>query len=243
MSNGNDEFYIGYLLQAPAGVHRFVRRWIALLFLITTALALLLVYGQQPFAPSEFEYGNVKTFTGVVAERPYPTLVVDGVAHLLAAPGKHGAAEMVKGFEGRSVTLQGQLIFRPEQRMIEIVPGTLRAGSDAAPPAADRKLGQVTLTGEIVDSKCWTGVMNPGHDKVHRDCAALCIAGGLPPLLVSATRTGSPEVFQLAGVDGRPLSRELLPFVAEPVTVRGSLQQRGGVLLLSIDPRILQHKD
>jgi hypothetical protein len=29
----------------------------------------------------------------------------------------------------------------------------------------------MTLTGEIVDSKCYLGVMNPGQGKVHRDCA------------------------------------------------------------------------
>ena len=36
-------------------------------------------------------------------------------------------------------------------------------------------LGPVELTGEIADSKCWLGVMNPGEGTVHRDCARRCL--------------------------------------------------------------------
>jgi hypothetical protein len=37
------------------------------------------------------------------------------------------------------------------------------------------------LRGEIVDTKCYLGVMTPGEDKVHRGCAVRCISRGVPP--------------------------------------------------------------
>jgi hypothetical protein len=236
----SDEFYVGYLAKAPAGVGRFLRRRIVVAFVIAAALALVLVYAQQPFAPSTFEYGNVKSFAGTLEERPYPTLLIGDERYLLVAAGKHGAAPLLAGHGGHVVTLRGMLIARPEQKMIEVIPGSVQmAAGTGIESAPEQSHGMVELAGEIVDSKCWTGVMNPGRDKVHRDCAARCISGGLPPLLISATRNGSPEVFQLVDTEGAPLGRELLPYVAEPVSVRGELRQRGKTLILHADPRAL----
>jgi hypothetical protein len=45
-------------------------------------------------------------------------------------------------------------------------------------------LGTQTLIGEIVDSKCYLGVMNPGALIPHRACAIRCISGGIPPVLL-----------------------------------------------------------
>lgn len=233
-----NDFYVGYQAHAPAPLARFVRRVAFGLGTLAAALAALLVLAQQPFAPARFEYGNPRMFGGVVREHPYPSLIADdGRSYLLAAPGKHGAASLVAGMDGNRVLLEAMLIERPEQAMLELVPGTLRARGDATPAPVEKDLGEVLLTGEIVDSKCWTGVMNPGRGKVHRDCAARCVSGGLPPLLVSATRTGSPEVFQLAGSDGRPLGRGLLKFIAEQVSISGRLVERDGALILRAEPK------
>ncbi len=121
--------------------------------------------------------------------RPYPTLLVarPGEAgqhdrysrYLLVAPGKHGADDLVAGFDGKQVRLQGQLIYREGGTMVEITPGSI-AVIDTAPAVQEMTtdLGTVTVTGEIVDSKCYLGVMNPGQGKVHRDCAARCLSGG-----------------------------------------------------------------
>jgi hypothetical protein len=97
----------------------------------------------------------------------------------------------------------------------------------------------VTVTGEIVDSKCYLGVMNPGQGKVHRDCAARCLSGGIPPIFVT---TDGREQFLLVGLDGRALGRDALrEFVAEPITIRGDLLQQGESRLLKIDARTLHH--
>ncbi len=63
-------------------------------------------------------------------------------------------------------------------------------------------LGAVTLTGEIVDTKCHLGVMNPGEGKVHRDCAVRCISGGAPPVS-GADQEGDTRLLLLTGADGR----------------------------------------
>lgn len=97
-------------------------------------------------------------------------------------------------------------------------------------------LGRVTLRGEIVDTKCYLGVMNPGERKVHRDCAVRCISGGLPPAFLARDPAGDAPVRLLVGDHGRALSKEVLPFIAEPLEISGVLVRTGSTLTLKADP-------
>jgi len=244
------DFYVGYLPKAPTALARFVRKVILALGLIVITAALVLVVAQMPVANSAFEYGKLRSFEGVVEAQPFPTLLVarpGEVGHqdkysryLLVAPGKYGAHDLVAGFDGKHIRLRGQLIYREGGTMVEITPGSI-AVVDAAPAIQEttRDLGTVTLTGEIVDSKCYLGVMNPGQGKVHRDCAARCLSGGIPPIFVT---TDGREQFLLVGLDGRALGRDTLrEFIAEPITIRGDLLRQGESQLLKIDARTLHH--
>ena len=129
--------------------------------------------------------------------------------------------------------------------MIEVVPGSieLMPRSSSAPEKA-QDLGQVTVNGEIVDSKCYLGVMNPGSGKVHRDCAARCISGGIPPLFIT-TRGETPDgrnQFLLVGPDGGALGPDVLrDFIAESITIHGELLRKGDAEFLQIDPGALRH--
>jgi len=245
-----NDFYVGYLPKAPTALARFVRKVIIALGLLALTAALVLVVGQMPFANSAFEYGKLRSFDGVVVTRPFRTLLVARPGdvgqqdkysrYLLVAPGKHGADDLVAGFGGQHVRLQGQLIYREGETMVEITPGSITV-LDGTPvdqePAHD--LGVVSLTGEIVDSKCYLGVMNPAQGKVHRDCAARCLSGGIPPIFVT---TDGRQEFLLVGVDGRALERDALrEFIAEPISIRGDLLQLGDSRLLKIDARTLRH--
>src|SRR3974377_1796670 len=158
-----NDFYVGYLPKAPLALARFVRRVILLLCLLGVAIAVALVIGQMPFANSAFVSGKVRGFEGIIEARPYPTLLVarpgevgSGDKHsryLLVAPGKHGAADLVAGFDGRQVRLRGQLIYRESRTMIEIEPGSITPlNTSPAPQAPTLDIGAVTVTGEIVDS-------------------------------------------------------------------------------------------
>jgi hypothetical protein len=244
------DFYIGYLPKAPAALARFIRRIVAGFVLLGSGLALLLVLAQQPFANSVFEFGKSRPFEGVIALHPYPVLLIPrpGVPghqspvseYLLVAPGKHGADELLSGLDGKTVRLQGQLIYRAGQTMLEVVPGSVApAGAAPATPANIREWGRVTLTGEIVDSKCFLGVMNPGNGKVHRDCAARCLSGGIPPLFISGEKG---DQYLLVGADRKALKRDALrEFIAEPITLQGTLFQDGELKFLEVDPAGLRH--
>ena len=245
-----NDFYVGYLPKAPAALAHFVRRVIIVLGLLAVTTSLVLVVGQMPFANSAFEYGKVRSFEGVVVTEPFPTLLVARPGdvgqqdkysrYLLVAPGKHGADELVASFDGKQVRLQGQLIYREGGTMVEITPGSVTIVNTApAVQETTRNLGAVSLTGEIVDSKCYLGVMNPGQGKVHRDCAARCLSGGTPPIFVT---TEGREQFLLVGLEGRALGRDALrEFIGEPITIRGEVLARGDSRLLEIDPRSFRH--
>jgi hypothetical protein len=221
------EFYIGYLPKAPTATARFIKKGVAGLAVFTLIAAMSLVLSQMPFARSIFEFGNWRSFEGVVVTRPYPMLLVprpgshEFSQYLLVAPGKHGADSLVAAFEGKQVRLQGQLIYRDAQTMVEIDPKTITVMESAQNPGPETTaLGTVTLTGEIVDSKCYLGVMNPGRGKVHRDCAARCLNGGIPPALLTSTG----EIVLLVNHDDKPFAKDgLREFVGEVVVVRGEL--------------------
>lgn len=245
-----DDFYVGYLSKAPTMLARFVQKVVIGIGLVAVTLALVLVFGQMPFANSVFEYGKVRSFEGVLVAQPFPTLLVARPGkigqqdkysrYLLVAPGKHGADDLVADFDGKQVRLRGQLIYREGGTMVEIEPGSIALGDGLpAPQQATRDLGPVMLIGEIVDSKCYLGVMNPGQGKVHRDCAARCVSGGIPPMFVT---TDGRERLLLVGLDGRAVRRDALrEFIAEPIHVQGELLQRGSSQLLKIDPGALRH--
>jgi hypothetical protein len=192
-------------------------------------VAVVLVFTQQPFAPSRFEFGQTRTFDGQVALTPYPALITATDRYLLVAPGKHGITNQSAG----RVRLAGSLIERPGNRMIEV----FSWGADPGPIANTEEvvLGSVSLTGEIVDTKCHFGVMNPGSGKVHRDCAVRCISGGIPPGLLVRDSDGKLHTVLLAGAEGRQLHREILDYVAERIRVHGTLVRSAGFLILRAD--------
>ncbi|MBI3477374.1 MAG: hypothetical protein HY010_16700 [Acidobacteria bacterium] len=246
-----NDFYVGYLPKAPTELARFTRRVVIGLALVTVAIALLLLRGQNPFPPSAFEFGKARSFEGVIQAQPYAVLLVARPGqtaaedryseYLLVAPGKHGAGDLVSGWVGKSVRLGGQLIYRDGVTMIEIEPGSITLRESETPPALPtRSVDVVTMTGEIVDSKCYLGVMNPGSGKVHRDCASRCLSGGIPPIFIAIA---THKQFLLVGTDGKALNRDALrEFVAEPLIIQGEVFERGDQHLLTVDPQLLKHQ-
>ena len=244
----NDEFYIGYLEKAPEGIAKHTKRTVGVLLVSAIAVAVLFVFGQKAFYPSTFEFLNYRTFEGILQEHPYPMLRVmqpagEGAlptySHFyLVSEGKFGAQEAAASLEGQRVRLEGALIYRDDQIMIEIKPGTLEAieESSGGPGLEEKELGAFTLTGEIVDSKCFLGVMNPGDHKTHRSCAARCISGGIPPLFVVKDREGQVSYLLLVGEDGSSVHTQVLDKVAEPLEITGAVTQQGDVLIMKSDP-------
>jgi hypothetical protein len=245
--DGRDDFYVGYLPRAPAGLARFVSRRAAALLALVGAVSVLVVsfHGLRPAA--RFEYGSPVELAGTIVLRPYPHLIVPRPgrtgtlspvsSYPLVAPWKHGAEDLVGGFDGQLVRLSATLAYRDGVVVAEVEPGSVRreAGAAASPPPAV-SLGERTLVGEIVDSKCFFGVMNPGELKPHRACAVRCISGGIPPVLCVRDAAGRASYFLLASPEGLPVNREILEFVAEPVEIRGEVVRSGDELVLRADP-------
>ena len=248
MSRG-EEFYVGYQAKVPGSIARHTRLVVAVLLLAAIVTAVAVVVLEKPFEPGIFEFGVVKSFEGVIEVTPVPMLLVatrEGAMnrqsedrYLLVSPGKHSALPLVAEFDGHRVHLEGSLIVRDDSQMIEIAPGTVRSITAEAISgvtlADSTPVGGGVISGEIVDSKCFLGVMKPGREKTHRSCAARCISGGVPPLLATTSVDGEEVFYLLLDSEGRTVNDRILDYVAEPVAIRGEIRRRGAQKILFAD--------
>jgi hypothetical protein len=257
--NSSNEFYIGWEAKAAPGIGRSSRRAIAFLFLLTLSSAAILACAQRLVGTSVFEWGKTKTFAGILKVEPYPHLLIPRPgqsadlpsfsSYYLVAAWKFGLPkDKIAGFDSKPVSLKGTLIYRESQTMIEVRPDSIAPAplSNAAlhipaPPASEtRHSSPVTLRGEIVDSKCFLGVMNPGRLAPHRACAIRCISGGVPPILLVQHKDGPSVTYLLVSEDGSPVNKQVLDIVAEPVEITGDLVQQGSLKILRANPSTYQ---
>lgn len=254
----DDEFYTGYLPEAPPGIARWIKGSVVLLFILAIAIPLTLVQLQNPFSKAAFEFGVVRDFEGVIRQSPVATLEVTrpAAAHLAAAPPggpgetpaavsryylvnpfKHGAD--VSQYDGQRVRVRASLIYRDDQTMLEILPDQIEALGDVSlspEPKPERHYGDHTLTGRIVDSKCYLGIMKPGSTKPHRACAVRCISGGIPPLFLIEAEGGGQRQMLLVGQDGQAVNHEVLDYVDEPLEITGAVVRVDDLWILKADP-------
>jgi hypothetical protein len=250
----NDQFYIGWEDKAAPGLRGFVRLAVLGLLILAIGAALVLAAAQHVTSASIFEWGEIKKFAGILEMEPYPHLLVPrpGEAggqqgfstYYLVAPFKHGLDRArFAGLDGKSVSLEGTLIYRASQTMVEAVPDSIKAVDKPIPALGGEEtvgLGLQTLEGEIVDSKCFLGVMNPGQLLPHRACAIRCIAGGIPPILLVRQKSGLPVYLLLVSDDGKAVNQQVLDMVAEPVKITGEVERQGDLLILRADPGTYQ---
>ena len=249
----NDEFYIGWEAKAPAGIGSRVRRAVVFLLVLGIILGVVLSLAQRTIGVSVFEWGKVKSFSGIFKSQPYPHLLVprpgasEGQtpfsAYYLVKPFKFGLdAETASRLDGKSVSLRGTLIYRGNQTMIEVADNSIKSANGMGRVLATGQagspvsLGKQRLIGEIVDSKCYLGVMNPGALTTHRACAIRCISGGIPPVLLVRQTNGTALYFLLVSGDGKPVNKQVLNLVAEPVEITGEVERQGELLILRAEP-------
>jgi hypothetical protein len=246
----NEDFYIGWETKAAPGIGKAVRRVVIGLMILAALVPAVLALSQHTIGVSVFEWGEVKDFSGVLKLQPYPHLLVPrpGASgeqlgfstYYLVAPFKFGLdREKLAALDGKTVSLQGTLIYRGDQTMLEAKPDSIKAASrqlTALPGAETMGLGRQTLVGEIVDSKCYLGVMNPGQLLPHRACAIRCISGGIPPVLLVRQEDGPPIYLLLVSAEGKPVNQQVLDLVAEPVQITGEVERQGDLLILRADP-------
>jgi len=242
-----DEFFIGWAPKPPPGIARFVRGRTVLILLAAPALAFGIAGLQGTIGIARVS-GEIREWRGVLVREPVPVLVADAAdeaggsrVYYLVNPLKFGFDDAVaQEFHLRHVTLRGTLVHRDDgQAMIEAVPGSVAASGGSAsgdPLGVSEDLGEMTLRGEIVDSKCYLGAMNPGVLKPHRACAMLCIRGGIPPILLVRGKSGEANYFLLVDENGRAVNREILDWIALPVEIEGRVERAGELLVLKASP-------
>jgi hypothetical protein len=243
LTDSQPEIYVPYL-PVPVRQKAFLRFLVPAVLWLLVGVSLLIAYSQSSPGNAVWDDGVVRTFTGTFHSIPYPAIYADDRGDgkpgllLLVEVGKRGAGGRTLPPDATGVSVSGWPLHRDGRWMLELEPGAQaiqplpnRAPSPLPTPVS---LGRVTLRGEIVDSKCFLGAMKPGEGKTHKECATLCISGGIPPMLVTRNQQGEPTFYLLADSSGGQLSPDVFPFIADAVEVTGELERIGQSLRLRI---------
>ncbi len=239
----SDDPFFNPFTPIPRRISTWLMLVVATLFGGTLAMALIIAGEQRDPGTGQWYAEEARRFEGYLHMVPYPTLFYldergEPAASVLMATGKLGVDERVRDVVGRQVAITGFLIERDGQSAIEVMDADAAIaplpGPTAEPPRME-VLGTRTVQGEIVDSKCFLGVMKPGAGKTHKACATLCLIGGVPPLFLVRHGDSFTSAI-LVGPDGGPMPQDLLRFVADPVEVTGTLEQVGPVLRFQLAP-------
>lgn len=207
---------------------------------------------QKSTGPAVWNTAQVTTMYGLVSVHPYPILhrfnpqnLAELQSVLLVSPGKHSATQLASRFAQQIVSVDGYEIQRGGWMMLELAgKRPIQLTSEATSPINQdtlqslltvKSLGQITLNGEIVDSKCFLGVMKPGAGTIHKACAEVCLLGDIPPMLVAKDARNQKFGYLLTAANRSSGSRYLAKFAAEAVQVTGQLQQQGDLLFIKVD--------
>jgi hypothetical protein len=254
----NSEFYIGWQAKAPATFAKHVKKVLLFLFLIALIIALLIASFQKKFSTSNFEFGKLTEIKGVYFNKPVPMIKVIsgkdiwGNASYLTIPlvgyGKNGAETAIMEIEkeknislnNKEVTFKGTLLYSDGKTLLQINKDdntlvSLGKDADTLLLPVQKQLGNQTIRGEIIDPKCYFGVMKPGEGKVHRDCAIRCILGGIPPMLKVQNEKGENNFYLIVGTSGEKMNAAVQDYVAEPVAINARVVQQDDWIILYVN--------
>jgi hypothetical protein len=246
-----DEFYVGYFPEAPPTTASIIRKLIIVIGIVTVLIAVLTVVNQRAFSTSQFDYGASTTIEGYYHPFPVPHVkILHGKSTsgeifqnvLLVGVGKSGVREVMQSAEkmygeikGRRLKISGYLIYGDGRTLLQIndVKDIEILNDDTSIDEIfdNSATSSTVVVGEIVDPKCFFGVMKPGEGKAHRSCAIRCISGGIPPVL----KTVSNDYFLLTGKNLEPVNDIVLPVVGDRVELTGDLLEWNDWKILKID--------
>lgn len=251
----NNEFYIGWQDKAPSTYAKKIKRVVMTLLALAIFVSAGLIFTEKPFAASTFEINKLTTLEGILIKGPIPCLKMPtgvdakGVQQfqrvLLIGFGKQGAQPTIEAIEeaqnqslsGKGVKLEGKLIYFDGKLAMEMSNG-LDAFQGFAEtidaPSYQRNLGDLSLRGEILDPKCYLGVMRPGEGKPHRSCAIRCIEGGIAPLFRTTTGDANQYFFAL-DAEGKPINSKIAKYVADDVQICGTVEQWDDWYVVKVD--------
>jgi hypothetical protein len=229
-----NDFYVGYFDLPPKGITQFIKIVVAFLALTMLSLAWFVADNQRGFISSTYEYDQEITLSGLLISNPVPAIQLNlgesteftPLIHTIpiVAFGKKGGDKLVRELSGTLVNVKGHLIYHDGKTLIEISnPDNIesvgpRPSNFPLHKAVDDE-AEKKFTGEIVDAKCFFGVMKPGHGKPHRSCAIRCISGGVPAVFRSTDSFGDP-MYQLIILESTS-PKILADFIGEVVEITG----------------------
>ncbi len=237
--------YVGYL-PAPREHRDTVRLALPLILVLLAVVASLAALAQRS-PGNAIWHVDTNSWTGTILADPQPMLIVTEPTGpsviLLVAEGKHGLRDRITPFDRTTATIKGTLLERDHRRMIEVASSpdaiaTVATTPDTPPREIPKptSLGSITITGEVIDPKCYLGAMKPGEGKAHRACAILCIQGGIPPMLLARDAAATPTYYLLTDTQGRPATIDTVrDYVGSQTTITGTHEQLADLHILRAD--------
>lgn len=232
-------FYVGYL-PVPRRLRVFLLGAVGVLLIADVAVALAAFEAQPAHPTGAWGTEGEVAYRGRFQARPYPLLRLSDRTILLVGEGKQGAPAGLEQLDGTLVEAKGYPILRGDLTILQLdqAPARIEGAAPALPPAEPGR--STRLAGELVDSKCYAGAMNPGEGKTHKGCASLCVFGGIPPLLVVRGAGPDPTWYILADPQGGPLGRAAAPRVGEAVALDGTIVEAPSYRLFELAPGTLE---
>ena len=229
------DFFIGWAAAPPRALRALLASLVLCVPLGFGTLGLVLGRAADDPGAGAFDWdAGEQRLVGIATARPYPLLALpSGHTLMLVGLGKSGV-DLDPALDGRRVAASGVIIRRGMLDMLQVDALAPEDGPALVPVPVP--LGRWRVVGEICDGKCETGAMRPGNGLAHRACAILCLAGGVPPVFVTAGPVEGLGFLLLAGADGGPIPASLRALTALRVVIDGTLERRGDLLVFRADP-------
>jgi len=258
MMDDKDEFYIGWMPKASVSFVKNSRKVVLVIIIAAIIIALLAAMEQKKFSTANFEFGKLTEVKGIYFNKPVACIkVINGkdifgnlsyVTIPLVGFGKHGAEGVIEDIEKeknislnqRAISLNGTLLYNDGKLLMQIdsndkpVTAIGNCAAESLLAAADN-LGEQTIKGEIVDPKCYFGVMKPGQGKPHKDCAIRCISGGISPVLRVSNEKNETNYYLIVGANGEKMNEAVKDFVAQPVSIHAKAVKYVDWIVLYVD--------
>ena len=260
----DDPFYIGWMARAPNGYAKQIRKVIIALIVIVPLAAILIASSQKKFSTASFEFGQLTEVKGIYLQHPVPALKVSSAKDVfgnhtyitipLVGYGKSGAegamAEIEKekniSLNKKQIILKGTLLYSDGKTLLQVDKNdnplvqynTSEASQNVLPKVTE--LGIVSVKGEVLDPKCYFGVMKPGHGKPHRDCAIRCLLGGISPVFYVRNAEGRSNYYLIVGEHGEKINEQLQDYVADPVELQANAKQYDDWIVLYVNPATIK---
>ena len=91
----------------------------------------------------------------------------------------------------------------------------------------------MTVKGELVDMACY--MAHEGKGTKHADCAKMCVLEGAPVGLVTSDGKTYLLIEDHSSAKAKKLFAQAKKMIAETVTVKGDMYERGGVQAIVVE--------